>query len=320
MNRSAIAALCALLFLPSLAAAQVVTPHVPAPPAIEAQTDANRVTFGHDAFVAAGETVRDVITMGGDAEVVGHVLGSVVTMGGDVRVSGDVQGDVVTMGGDVEVEPGGSIGGEIVTMGGETSFEGGRSGGLQVSFDEHGPQVTARADTDGGGFAGWLATTLKSALSYGLLFVLGLLFLGLAPDRLGALQSVMIREPLRAGATGALGVLGGALAIVVFAITIIGIPAAVVLALALPVAVYLGLAAAATVVGAALPVARLSGRPVLQLGAGVLALFVASLIPYVGFAAVAVAAVLGLGAMILTRLRKVPPESLRAAGPYRTPV
>ncbi len=274
-------------------------------PALGLAQPRDRVTFGGDAVVQKGEVVDELVTMGGDAVVHGEVLGDVVTMGGDLRVgpTGEVHGDLVTMGGEVHMAEGAATHGERVS-----------GGPPSVSF--------GRAAHHHGGFGRWVADALSGLVRYALLFVLGLLLMGVARERLDALQLVLVRKPARAFGMGLLGFAGAIAAIVVLAITIIGIPAAVVLAVALPFAVYVGLAAAASVLGAALPIAALKERPVLQLAAGSGALWLASLVPFAGDVAVAVAAVLGLGALIVTRFAKagsldLGPDST-PNGPYRT--
>jgi len=88
-----------------------------------------------------------------------------------------------------------------------------------------------------------------------------------------------------------------------------------------PVATYVGLAAAATVIGAALPVERLRGRPILQILAGVACLFVVAQIPVLGSIALAAVACIGLGALLRTKFRPAPPAELAQGdgGPYRDP-
>lgn len=262
---------------------------------------------------------RDVVTFGGDAVVrEGEVVQSIVTMGGDATVAGTVLGDVVTMGGDVEIDPTGSVRGSLVTMGGEVSLaEGAKASGEVVTFDPPSHPIPLHRHHDGIG--AWITDALGSLVSYALLFVLGLLLMGLARERLDALQLTIVKKPLASLGYGLLGALAAVVTIIVLVLTILGIPAAVVLAMALPFALYVGLAAAATVIGAAIPARPLAGKPVLQLLAGCGALWVASLVPFLGEILVAIAALLGLGALVVTRFQKaasLPPEPLE--GPYRT--
>ncbi len=297
-------------------------------PAAFAQSHAashgDRVTFGGDIVVPRGETVGSVVTMGGDARIDGRVLHDVVTMGGDADVRGQVGGSVETMGGDIALHDGGRVDGNLDATGGTVHVAPGAHTGGRVSATGHARRFAATRVLRHGpidDLASFFVDTLSSAVGYGMLFLLGLLMMGLTPERLGALQSVIVRRPLHTGVMGTLGFIASVVSIVVLALTIVGIPAALLVALALPLAVYVGLAAAATVIGAALPVTHLRNRPVLQLAAGVGVLFVCSLVPDVGSVAIALAAVVGLGAVIGTRLRKTPPPPATdstPAGPYRT--
>jgi hypothetical protein len=144
--------------------------------------------------------------------------------------------------------------------------------------------------------------------------------MGVARERYEAMQVTIVKQPLPSFGYGLVGMVGAVVAIVVLCITLIGIPAAILGAIALPVGIYVGLAAFAAVFGAALPVERLRGKPILQLAAGVFALWLVSLIPFAGAFATLLAAAIGLGALIITRFRptaQLPPDPT-PAGPYRT--
>jgi hypothetical protein len=289
--------------IPLVPAVPAIPPPPPPPPR---PATADRVTFTGDIVVRQGERVRDVVTMGGDARIEGEATGDVVTMGGDIEVAstGVVHGDLVTMGGDIDVEGGGVVHGQRVQAGNGAP-------GFSLGVD---PAEAAS------GVASWFSDTVGSAARYALLFLLGLVLLGLAPDRLHTLRLALVKLPTRSAATGLVGLIAAVVLIVVLCITIIGIPAAVLLALALPVAIYVGMAAAASVIGALVPSARLKDRPVLQLAAGVALLFGVSLLPFLGDIAIAIAAVIGFGTVLLTRFGKLDPSNPAAAvsaGPYR---
>jgi hypothetical protein len=265
-----------------------------APAAALAQSARDRVAFGSGVHVGAGEVVRDAVSFGGDTVVDGVVLGDAVAFGGSVVLRGDgrVHGDVTSFGGDVE--------------------ESDRASAVHVRVHDEALGPIERIGR-------WIHDAARSAIAHVLLFLLGLLLLGVARDRLGAMQATMIKDGLKTAGTGVIGYVVAVVAIVLSAITIIGIPIAVVLALALPLATYIGLAAAATIIGALLPIEALRGREVLQLAAGVGVLFVASLVPLAGTVVTIGAACLGLGALLRTRFSPTPPRDLPDAGPYRAP-
>ncbi|MBW2461934.1 MAG: polymer-forming cytoskeletal protein [Deltaproteobacteria bacterium] len=323
------------LLIAPLAAAILAAFLVPSAPA--AAWDQDRVTFGADAFVAEGEVVDDLITMGGNARIEGAVRGDVLTMGGDLVVSGEgtVRGDVLTMGGDLVVSGEGTVGGEGLTMGGDVEVAegaqivGGASalgGGVHRGAGEtHAVGAsqlpsTGLAASFGHGLGEFLGDAFSSLLNHLLLFVFGLFLMGLTPERFEALQVTIIRKPAPSLGYGLLGLLAAVVTLIVAAITVVGIPAAILGAIALPVVVYVGLAAFAAVFGAALPSERLRSRPMLQLGAGVLALWLVSLLPVAGGIATVVAAAVGTGALIQTRFHKTAmlPADATPHGPYRS--
>jgi hypothetical protein len=166
----------------------------------------------------------------------------------------------------------------------------------------------------------WIKETARNLMAHVLLFLLGLFMIGVTRDRLGAMQATMIKDGVRTAGQGLIAYIVAVVALVLLTITIIGIPGAIVIGIALPVATYVGLAAAATVLGAALPFPQLKGREVLQLAAGVGVLFLVSLLPGIGGIFTAAAACLGVGALVRTRGAPVPPRDLPTEnGPYRTP-
>jgi hypothetical protein len=257
---------------------------------------------------------RDVVAFGGDAYVpAGQVVDDVAAFGGTVRVDGEVRGDVQAFGGDVLLGPTAVVHGSVDAAGGHIDIApGARIAGAANAVPVTPDPVTVRGEED------HEAGPARSLLLHALLFLFALLLSGAVPERMGAMHLAIVKDPLRTAGVGLLGYAGAVVALVALVITIVGIPLALALGILVPVATYIGLAAAATVLGAALPVERLRGRPVLQILAGVSCLFVASLVPGLGAIAIAVAACLGLGALVRTRFRASPPAELTGEGPYRT--
>ncbi len=273
-----------------------VAPVVPPVPPTPSGGFPERTTFGDDIRVGHGETVHSVFTMGGDAEILGRVIDNVVSMGGDVvvRSGGIVGGDVMTTGGDLEVEPGGVVQGRVATLGGEVSL----AEGASAAQWQPAPYQQARVESLGQRMVG-------AGAGFGLLFLLGLVLVGSMSERHTHLVRAIVKQPIRSGMTGILGAIGTAIVTVVLIITVIGIPGAIVVGLGGFVGVYAGMAVAASVLGAALPIAILKNRPVAQLGAGVAILYVAWIFPFgIGRLVVLLLALLGFGAILLTRFGK----------------
>jgi len=273
-------------------------PDVPAAPT-SGHDLGERVSFGSDVHVAAGEVVRSVATFGGDAVIDGEVLRDVATMGGDVEISptGRVRGDIVSMGGDIQIARGGVVEGSVVPMGGDVESHGASPGGrVRMSFDDREREREAGH--------GWFSDALSSAASFGLLFLLGVLLMGVARGRLRGVQRAIVQAPVRCGVIGLLSAVATVFILVALTVTVVGFPAAVVLAVLVPAAVYVGVAATASVLGAALPVPAVRGRPVLGLAAGVALIYVTSLVPVVGTLLLISVAAVGFGAVVHTRFGK----------------
>lgn len=292
--------------LPTIAAS-ATTPSTPAASPSRAETPVlpERRAFGGDVEVRADERVRSVSAFGGDVDVAGEVVENVVAFGGDVEVreGAVVRGDLMATGGDVVVRSGGEVQGRIVTTGGELRVEDGaraeqRPIEASVDLDRH----------DG------LRSALSSAVKHSLLFLLGLLFLGVFRERHANLARVIVERPGRTAVVGFFGMVGAVVLTIVLLITLIGIPGALVVGLGTFVAVYGGIAVTASVLGAVLPFEALASRPVAQLFVGILVLYLLSLVPVLGGVVGVIVASLGLGAMLTTRFGAREPRSPRARG------
>jgi hypothetical protein len=160
------------------------------------------------------------------------VVGDVMALGGDVTVDGHVEGDVVAMGGDVYVHASGRVDGDVVCMGGELhEDEGATIGGQRVTASRHGRHTRVRTERDGDGHHGnipgafiWLLITL----------CFGWAFAGLAPGRTARSLEVLKREPGTSAVTGMLAamltvpsIVALCLLVALLCITIIGIPLAI---------------------------------------------------------------------------------------------
>lgn len=273
-------------------------------PAVVSAQSRDRTAIG-DAVVSRGESVDDVTAFGGSVIVDGEVRGDVTAFGGSVRLGphARVFGDTNAFGGRVEILPG--------------AWAPRVSAGWVLPAPPPLPVAAPALPLPDHEEVGAVA---RSLVAHALLFLLGLFLLGLVPDRMGAMHVAIVRDPLRTVGAGVGAYVMAFIVLIGLAVSLIGIPAAVALAVAVPVVTYVGLAGAASVVGAALPMEGLRGSPVKQLLAGVGVLFVVSLVPVVGAVLVAVCACLGVGALVRTRFRAQAPLGLvTGEGPYRAP-
>ena len=281
--------------------------------------------MGQEVRVYAGQRVDTVASFGGPVYVDGIVDHDIASFGGDIVLGPNarVGGDVVAMGGEIQGDPHAVVMGDVVGSGGRVN-PWGFTRQQQVVFAAPQPmaqpvapqpvQPLANAPASHASEPSWfeegMSHMVESLVAHGLLFLLALVLSGLFPQRMSALHIAIIREPFKSGALGVGSFLGAIVVAIALMITVLGIPLALVLGLAIPLASYVGLAACATVIGAALPVGALDGKPVMRLLAGVGVLWAASLVPVVGAVIVALVACVGVGALVRTRFRSDAPAEL----------
>ena len=190
-------------------------------------TDDEQVTFGRDVTVESDEIVHnDLVILFGDLEIYGEVVGNIVVVMGDVYVHDGavVTGDVLVVGGEVEREEGARIVGEVT----RTSS---RLGHL-FTDDWRARDLSwlHRERYGAGGAVLKLVEFLVLALAGSLL---------LAP-RLPRLTAGLRRKPGKSILLGVLSLLAAlllvvpaALLLILLLLTVVGIPVAVLVVLAL---------------------------------------------------------------------------------------
>lgn len=281
--------------------------------ALASSTD--RIAQG-DITIEAGERVNDAVSLGGSLVVRGWVTGDAVSLGGGVRLmpGARVDGDITALGGSVVVEPG------AVAFGSQTGL--GERGAFNVDHDR-GPSTTASPSgaseaVDSGSSDSVIGRWVEDRLEglgllikkvghmlalYGLIVVLGLIMLGVAPLRTRALAAAVATHPGKSLGLGLLVILGAILAIIVLAISVVGIPFAAILAVVVGCAAVLGLTGVSILIGELLPFRALRDRSALKLLVGAGLLVVALAIPYAGGVLGVLATIVGLGSLALTRMR-----------------
>lgn len=242
------------------------------------------VVISGDVNVPRWETVEGIVVASGDVRVEGRVDGDVVLFAGDATVSGRIDGDLVTFGGRARLLPGALVTGD-------------------VHYGDEAPVIAADAIVRGdvteedwddsleflpwiGAFVLWLGIGISMA-------ILGVLLLLIAPR---AADAVSARARER---TGPVIAIGFAVAIClplvagIAAITLVGLPLAFVIGLALLPLAALAYVAAAYALGR-----RLVAPPRSQIWAflaGLAILRALALIPILGFVVGFAAVVFGLG-------------------------
>jgi len=273
--------------------------------AAEARSEAGDaiVVVNGDVAVERGEIVEGVFVVNGDARIDGRVDGDVAVLAGDVRLAGRIDGNLVTISGRARLLPKSSVGGDL-------------------TYGDEAPRIAPAATVSGtveeedwsgsidflpfiGALVFWLAVTVSSA-------VLGILLLLLAPR---AAAAVFERARERIGTTIAIGIaifIVLPLAVFLAAITLVGLPLAIAIGLAL-----LPLAAIAYVTAAWALGRRIVKPPrgrILAFLAGLAILRVAALVPILGLLVWLGAVVVGLGLLATAIWAAREPSAAHAPG------
>jgi hypothetical protein len=194
-------------------------PQEPGPPEpIRRKTLAyDLVRAGQDLFIREDEIVRgDVILLGGDLRVDGEIRSSAVVVGGriDLGPRSRVDGEVVALGGRVETAPGAAVRGGVVGL---SLFPRPQAGG--VDWRRARDLGTLAGNAIGGALV--LAWTVTVTL--------------VIRRRLARARSWLVTAPWRTTGLGVVGMTGGLFAvvmgIVLLAITLVGLPVALLVAL-----------------------------------------------------------------------------------------
>jgi hypothetical protein len=256
-------------------------------PAANASADSDdRIVLVGPVLVDRGETVGDVFVLDGDVTIRGTVTGDVVVVDGDVTIRGTVSGNVVTVSGQATLGRRGRISGDLV-YGDERPVQapGSRVGGDVQKVDAGDASIV-------GAIGAWIAVVVS-------MFVLGLLFLLLAPRAAEAVARTARSKALVCALVGLLGFfLLPVIAVAAF-FTLVGIPLGIVL-LCLVVPLYaLGYVTSALVVGRLI----LKKSLILAFLLGLVIVGLLTLIPIAGGIIGFLAVAFGLGVLLVSLIR-----------------
>lgn len=282
------------------------------------------VLFGCDARIQSGAQIqRDVILFGGAVvlDENARVGKDVVVFGGSTRIAGQITGDVVVFGGSVTLEPTAVIGNNGIVWGGFIDKKEGAvvRGEIKRSAAMDSPRVRwnwaplGSAPFHNGWFdevLGWFFKNLINTLA---LAALGALILVFLPTQLNQVASVAEKSALPSIGVGCLTWLIVPPLMILFAITCLGIPLTLVLAIAFVSAIVLGWVAISLIIGDKLlnALKAKNSVPILALVVGLIVLWLITSLPILGALIWLFVAALAVGAVVLTRFgtRAYPPPA-----------
>jgi cytoskeletal protein CcmA (bactofilin family) len=287
-----------------------------------------------DLTVAAGNlvvrgTVRgDLTALSGNVNVPGRVTGDLTALGGNVRVTGTVGGTVSSVSGNTFVESGARVG-ELESASGTVVVNGTVAGDATLGAGSItlGPSAVVAGDLQ---YSGELVRTSGAQVegviveeeevqfepvpavpgwlfaAYGFLanLLLGVVLLAVFPSFSGSVADRALDSPLRSGGVGLLSFVLVPALLVVFAITIIGIPVSLLGALVYAFVLWSAAVYGAYAVGAWLLSLADAANRWLALVVGLLAVAVVSRVPILGGLVQFLVLLLGLGALSLALWRR----------------
>jgi cytoskeletal protein CcmA (bactofilin family) len=290
-----------LLLLIALGAFALPTGAFAAPTSSEGDGDAIVVVSG-DVTVSRDEAVDGIVVASGDVRLAGHCEGDVVLFSGDAVISGRIDGDLVTFVGQARLLPSAFVTGDV-SYGDERPVV---SGDAIVKGDVTDAEWPDSLDLLPflGAFLLWLAVGVSAA-------ILGVLLLLIAPRAADAIQA---RSRERVGPLIAIGfaiAISLPIAAGIAAITLVGLPLAIAIGLALLPLAAVAYVASAWALGRAIvkpPRARIA-----SFLAGLAILRAAALVPFLGLFVGLAATIFGLGligaAIGAARERPAPAQS-----------
>jgi hypothetical protein len=301
------------------AAAATPPPPLPVPTAIVAAPAAttrgeDRIVHGGSLVIGENETVHDVTVFGGSLDVKGTVTGNMTVFGGSchVRKGAHVVGNATALGGSINVDDGAQVDGDVGVVGGSLD----RHKGSKINGRVHkGDDIDIGSASSGG--RSLLREVSDATTRAAMLFVFGAVLFALAGQRMNTLRVEAASRPMRAFALGIVGGLVFLLSVGLIAVTIIGIPVAIVLLLGGVFAAYAGICAVLATVGKAL-IGHKSDNPHVHLLVGCLLFLVSGAIPFVSGLVTLAVVLTGIGVVVATRAAGVGKNGPTSAGPYRS--
>jgi hypothetical protein len=249
------------------------------------------VAFNGDVTVPSGDVADGVFVTGGTATINGTVE-TVVVLDGSAILEGAAVRSVFVTGGSVTIDAASTVTGDVRTLDATVTTDPAATiGGSVTSLDKD--LLTA------GAFL--VPAIVLFMLGFGLVtIVAGLALAGLAANQVRKAETLIRHEPGQTLLAGLAGLIVIPVVAILLMITLIGAPLGfAILFMVWPAAAYAGYLVAGIFIGEWLlnrnPAAQLPARPYLAAVVGLIALWVVSLVPFVG----AIASLFGFGAVVL---------------------
>jgi hypothetical protein len=304
-----VASLLFLALVPSQVFAQEPTPQP------ENRITGDQLVIGNTFSLRENEILEgNVLVIGGIAStaVGSRIEGDVMLVGGTLSVDGKVNGNIVSIGGAVNLNDEAVVNGDLSLLGG--TLQRSNLAVINGSVNQNAPDAFEFGFPEAGkwrnpfnsgrSLLARVLSALFQSLATGILAVLvGLLL----PHNLKHIGATATREPLVSGGIGLLTIILAPIVFLLLVITILLIPVSFLGFIALSLAILLGFIAVGFEIGQRLSdLFKTSWHPSISAGMGSLLLALVTsftnIIPCVGWVLGFVAIIVGLGAVITSRV------------------
>ena len=262
-----------------------------------------------DSAILAGGTIEvnapikgDLIATGGTIRVNADVGGKIVLAGGSVLVNGSVGTNAIAAGGEVTLLPGATVTRDALISGGTVKNEGYVEGTLTVDANQfqntgHAGSTNVHINENSGALPA-IFLTLSFLFTLGM-FILGLVLIKTMPSRFFSVTSEVKKSPVIKTVIGFIGLLIGIIGLAILAITVVGLPLAMLAGMVFLIAVLLSSLFVAYRLG---EVIATHAAPALsewqRYTIGFVILFILFYIPLIGPFILVIAISLGFGAFL----------------------
>lgn len=263
----------------------------PIPPAVAFGKKGEDLLITETVRVEKDQVFRDVLVWRGSAIIEGTVTGSVAVFGGTAMLAEGayVREDVFTIGGTVDIQNGAQVDGEVDAIFGTLRKD---------------SQVNVNCTTCEEESQDWWTTFFhqffERLTGASLFWLFGALLVALAFGRVERVRTEVLQRPLRCAGLGFLGFLCLFLILATLAVTLIGIPLAVLSGVIAGLSVYAGFCIVLLTVGGVLLRNR-STNPYLHLAVGCGLFFLVGWIPVAGPLICIPIVLIALGSLIASR-------------------
>ncbi len=257
------------------------------PVAAGAAEEKSIIKLGSDVTIEAGQKVRTVVTIGGQITVSGTVEKNVVAIGGSVVLTKTavVEGNVISLGG-------------VIVMGRDARVDGNLTEFNSSNLYE---TLTAALSTEWEGWS-WIFAIISLSI-FLVILVLALLTVALLPKPVRIISEAIRENTFKVVLCGLLGLVLIAPLALLLTISVVGIALIPLEVIVVACSIVLGFISVGQLIGS--KALRLIKRPnpgmIRETLWGLIILWIIGWIPYIGWMAKAVAIVIGLGAVLITR-------------------